>query len=394
MNLYKSFGNLMEVLVHEDQTYTKWHGNNSEKTFVPCSDMETNLRSESVDSGVETASCYSPHPATSCSVSTDTAEMDIFLPQMNGPTMASTSQSPVLASPMPSSASSSSPPLCRSRAEEVSSTLHQKVEQALQRTNTKHLTLSREALIRHPRPSSLPKWHTIDIVRCQRSGSCSSRRDNSSVAIRQTSERRPLSVECYKQRSEDCDVQERQELSPGLCYLEQVCQMLEEIARQQMQNQRLQMETDALLENKDIQSDSAAVEKEPSPCNRLEHPEDSENISNKPKQQKYQHFRRRSVSDTTVAMLHSRKLNGNCRGQQLSTNDLLEMVVEDYKMEDLTKKEPNKIKNWRLKVGSLRRRDEYAASDTKGQQMQSSEKNSLSRRLSQLFRRRKTALPV
>ncbi|KAM6902779.1 uncharacterized protein FYW49_016334 [Xenentodon cancila] len=177
------------------------------------------------------------------------------------------------------------------------------------------------------------------------------------------SERRPLSVEFNKQRSEDRGVQEKQELSPGLCYLEQVCQMLEEIARQQMQNHGLQMETDVPCEHKDLQIDAAAVEKEPSSCDKLENPEDLENVSNKPKQRK--HFRRRSVSDTTVALLHLRKLNGNCRGQQLSTNDLLETEEEDYKMEDLTKTEPNKTKkNWRLKVGSLRR-DGYAVSDTK-----------------------------
>lgn len=40
-------------------------------------------------------------------------------------------------------------------------------------------------------------------------------------------------------------------MSPGLCYLEQVCQMLEEIARQQMHSQALQMEMNALQECQD-----------------------------------------------------------------------------------------------------------------------------------------------
>lgn len=46
---------------------------------------------------------------------------------------------------------------------------------------------------------------------------------------------------------------ERTELSPGLMYLEQVCQMLEEIARQQMQNRALQMERDALQEHQELE---------------------------------------------------------------------------------------------------------------------------------------------
>lgn len=41
-------------------------------------------------------------------------------------------------------------------------------------------------------------------------------------------------------------------LSPGLSYLEQVCQMLEEIARQQMHNQALQREMNALREDQDM----------------------------------------------------------------------------------------------------------------------------------------------
>lgn len=54
---------------------------------------------------------------------------------------------------------------------------------------------------------------------------------------------------------------EKAELSPGLVYLEHVCQMLEEIARQQLQSNALQMEEEALVEvqepqEKQVRSDT------------------------------------------------------------------------------------------------------------------------------------------
>lgn len=50
---------------------------------------------------------------------------------------------------------------------------------------------------------------------------------------------------------QDLNEEEGKGLSPGLCYLEQVCQMLEEIAKRQMHNQALQRETDALGKHKE-----------------------------------------------------------------------------------------------------------------------------------------------
>lgn len=44
---------------------------------------------------------------------------------------------------------------------------------------------------------------------------------------------------------------EGKELSPGLCYLEWVCQKMELYAKQKMQNQELQTETVALQENEE-----------------------------------------------------------------------------------------------------------------------------------------------
>lgn len=52
---------------------------------------------------------------------------------------------------------------------------------------------------------------------------------------------------------QDIGEEERNGLSPGLFYLEQVCQMLEEIARKQMHSRALKMEIDAQWEHQDIE---------------------------------------------------------------------------------------------------------------------------------------------
>ncbi|XP_070780576.1 uncharacterized protein [Enoplosus armatus] len=407
MNLYRSFGNLMEAWVSEGGqcSDSEWLGNNDEGSLTPSSVMGTNLRSESVDSGVETASSDTSFPASSCSASTDNAEMDTFTPEREGDglTPASTSQSPV-----PSSSSSSSSHLCPSRAQKGSTALHHKVEQMLQRTdsnpkkdNPEPLTVD-EVLRRRPRAPFLPKRHTSELVRGQRSDTFGLRTINPSVSTRQMC-RRPVSMSCGKKpahtRSEVLSEEEWNGLSPGLSYLEQVCQMLEETARQQMHSQGLQMERDAQREHQDTealdtcQSDSKAAEEDLSSCRRLENTESAAHSSSEP--QRHRHFRQRSASDTTIAALYLKKLNADCRGQHLSTNTVLEKVEENHEKQGSEKEEMNKTKkNWRLKIGSLRS-EQSAVRDTNGQQMQPSEKNSARRRLSQLFsRNRRKTLPV
>ncbi|XP_038589000.1 uncharacterized protein si:dkey-106l3.7 isoform X2 [Micropterus salmoides] len=407
MNLYRSFGNLMEAWISEggqcsDSDCPKKY---DEDSPTPSSDMGTNLRSESVDSGVETASSdttlYPAHPAISCCALTENAETDTFTPEreVERLTAASTSQSPVLLSSLPSSSSISSSCLCHSRAQERSTTLHQKVEQALQRTDSKHLkdnpkplTVD-EVLRRRPRAFSLPNRHTSDIMRSQLSDTYALRTTaNPSVSMIQMCGQL-MAMSCNKKptqtRLENPGKEEGKGLSPGLSYLEQVCQMLEEIARQQMHSRALQMETKTLRELQDAkalytcQNDSKAAEEDLSSCQRLKNTESADHSSSKTQQQKDypdRYFRPRSASDSTIAALHLRTLNADCRGQHLSTDDLPE-------------KKTNKIKkNWKLKIGSLRREDP-AVRD--GQKMQPSEKKSARRRLSQLFRKnsRKT-LPM
>lgn len=52
---------------------------------------------------------------------------------------------------------------------------------------------------------------------------------------------------------QDLGEEEGKGLSPGLSYLEHVCQMLEEIARQQINNRALQMEMDAQRTHQDME---------------------------------------------------------------------------------------------------------------------------------------------
>ncbi|TKS84567.1 hypothetical protein D9C73_018665 [Collichthys lucidus] len=244
MNLYRSFGNLMEAWVSEGSQCL-----NDDDPPTPSSDTGTNLRSESVDSGVETASSDASFPAISCS--TDNTEIEIFTPERedDSPTPASTSLSPALSSPASSLSSYSSVRLCPSRAQEGSSILRQKVEQAILRTESKHVKEKTEPLTvdvvlrRRPRASFQPKQQTSELVRGQR------------VIVNQS--------------AQDLGEEEVNGLSPGLCYLEQVCQMLEEIARQQMHSQALRMEMNALQECQDsealnaCQNDFKAAEEEP-----------------------------------------------------------------------------------------------------------------------------------
>lgn len=127
----------------------------------------TNLRTESVDSGVELASSDLSFHATSGSISTENTELDTFTAEPEGDKDNQTAESSVLFCPPPFTPS---PCLCPSSSRDVSDFLHQKVEQALKRTNSKCLKNKSETLARRqPRASFLPKRHMSELVRGQRS---------------------------------------------------------------------------------------------------------------------------------------------------------------------------------------------------------------------------------
>lgn len=151
----------------------------------------TNLRSESVDSGVEMASYDMSFHTTCGSVSADAAELDGFTPDRDASRRAS--ESSVLSCTSPSSPFS--PCLPPGGARDRSSILHQRVEAALQRSNSKHLKHKPACLtaveIRrrdsrvHQRPASAS-------LRGQRSDRFDLRRMfNPSEPLRLTGHRRP-----------------------------------------------------------------------------------------------------------------------------------------------------------------------------------------------------------
>lgn len=384
----------MESYVYEEVSHpeSRWEQYEADGPHAPVSNIEVNPRSESVDSGVETASCETPNPATATSLSTDNTEMDLFLPQSERFSATSTPQSPLLLSPLPFSLSSS-PNLRLSRAEEDPTTLKLKGEPELQRTDSKRWKQVYEVLSQQPKTSSLPKQHTSELKRCIRSASFNVRRRvDPSIAHGQKSEveRKPISVGSLEHISQSPSVFEGNALSPGLCYLEWVCQKMEQYAKQQMQNQALQMETDTLQEQEEQMTDSGDSQEG---IPRLENAKHPSEIPSEPQQHK-SHFRKRSASDSTFSNLHLRKLNLGSRRKQMSTNDLRETEEEDIKqMESIKEESSRKNIFQRLKLGSLKR-VESAVSDVRSQQTQSSEKISARRRLSQLFRRTKKVSPV
>ncbi|XP_032425939.1 uncharacterized protein LOC116724389 isoform X1 [Xiphophorus hellerii] len=397
MNLYRSFSNLMEAYVYEERTLpeSQWRRDNTDGPHAPASNIAVNPRSESVDSGVESASCETPNFATAGSLSTDNTEMDLFLLQSDNFVPASTPQPPVFMSTL-SSSSPSSPNLRLSRAEEASTTLNLKEEPELQRTDSKRWKQVYEVLSQQPKTSSLPKQHTSELKRCIRSASFNLRRRfDPPVRNGQMSEteRKPFLVGSVEQISQSSVVFEGKELSPGLCYLEWVCQKMELYAKHQMQNQAKQAETDTPQEHEEqkpvlVSQHDAADAQENHP--RLEN---AQEIPSEPQQQKPRYFRQRSASDTTFSKMHLKKFNLSSRGKRQSTSDLREIEEEDVLPMESVKEESSK-KNiiQRLKLGSLRR-VASAVSDSRSTQTQSSEKTTTRRRLSQLFRRTRKVSP-
>lgn len=189
MNLYRSFGDLMEAWVTEEDkcSYSELLGGNQESSPSP----STNLRCESVDSGVEMASADMSFHATCSSVSTDTTELDGFTADREGSTGAP--ETSVLS--CPSACTPFSPRLPSRDAQDHSSILHQKVEAALRRSNSKDpkdkpacltaVELRRRDSRVHQRPTS-------ELLRGQRSDRFDLRRMfNPSQPMRLMGHRRP-----------------------------------------------------------------------------------------------------------------------------------------------------------------------------------------------------------
>lgn len=119
MNLYRSFGNLMEAWMIEgaqDSYSEPAVGSHDEDSHTPSSHVEAEHRWESLDSGVETSSS----DVSSSSPADNTEPPGGCCPAQASP------------SPPPS------PPPSPSRSQVVLVSLQQRVEQALQRTSSQH----------------------------------------------------------------------------------------------------------------------------------------------------------------------------------------------------------------------------------------------------------------
>ncbi|KAM4634867.1 uncharacterized protein ACJ7VT_004138 [Polymixia lowei] len=424
MNLYRSFGNLLETWVTEGVPYShpqqdNWLGSDyrnavtiSGSPATSKSDMMMNLRSVSEDSGVEMASPYTFLPSPCCSSSTGNTEIDSADREEDRFTPASKPQSPVISvASSTSSLSSSSLSLCPGKTQmrqERSMALHLKVEQALERTVPRWHSLrsdpkfNADDLKQQIHTSSLPRQRNpVTQVKVQRSRSFGPRKTVASLApSHQTSEpcRRPLSLyrdtPPTKTKPENQREEEKERLSPGLSYLEQVCRMLEEIARLQMRNRGLQMEMVALQDHQgklapgSHQCDYKDVAQELHSSQTLEI-KDVGHISIETQRlsyNTYQDFRQRSSSDTRILTGHLKKVKLDARGRHASRGDLLEQAEDDSEKQVINK-EGNKNKTWKLKIGSLKKGDmtNQSHSQINSQQMHSSEKKTTRHRLSQLF---------
>ncbi|XP_076020276.1 uncharacterized protein LOC143011322 [Genypterus blacodes] len=404
MNVYRSFGCLLENWIAEGSLDldSGWLGNSDEVSPTSFSDMDTTLNCESVDSGVETAGSVMSLPITCGSVSMDNTELDAMAADTE------LDRSPVLYDP--SSASCPSLNLLPNTPQETSTALHLKLEQALQRTQPRRVWNGPECKAegleppRRNRASWYLKRHISSVAKGQRSENLRMAKTASPVtSIRKISEprRRPLSMR-YEQRPfveklEPLGEEEREGLSPGFRYLEQVCQTLERIAKHQLHNRAIQMKIDALREHQDelvsqapdnCQCDVMQAEGELAAHPRLSD-EGIQHFSSETLQRKdYPScpMRQRSASDTTIATIHSRKFRPDTRGPQTSIDDL--MNNDGARNSQLSKREEGSkgYKNWRGRLATLRR-GETVRTESKSQQP-SSEKITTRRRLSNLIRKR------
>lgn len=176
-------------------------GNLIEESSVPSSNTRTNLRSESADSGVETASSDTPSPTTYSVVSAEIAQTDVFKLEREVKRLTSPTSSQ-------SSSSSSSLSSCLHTSTAQDGSTASKVE-LLQRNDNlmkkpERLTVE-EVLRRRPRSSLPPRQNTSVIMRSQRSQSFTPRRTvYPAVSIRQMSVmwKQKSPVSCEKQRPE------------------------------------------------------------------------------------------------------------------------------------------------------------------------------------------------
>ncbi|XP_067289074.1 uncharacterized protein si:dkey-106l3.7 isoform X2 [Pseudorasbora parva] len=315
MNLYRNFGNLLESWVNEgslDLHYQSGDGLDRLDSVSRYSVPLSNVKSESEDSGFETVSTTSPCHSHQCSALTSEASHPDF-----GSTVGDVRPS----SPSPSVCSSSSS--CVSLSSVAPKTTCLKVEQALRRTEP--------ASWREP-SHQVERGGTGSRYRCNTASfptNChptSYRPHHRFVRPRRTHSQPPdpKKAELYRktlkydQHYQLVDSQlefaggdqyRLDKLSPGLLYLEQVCRMLENMAKLQQQNHSLQKEVE-ILKSQHAEIERVSLHKEETSypaCQSFQilgH-EDPDSGSSRLKDP--MGFRKRSVSDTQAAVSRLRR---------------------------------------------------------------------------------------
>ncbi|XP_077352707.1 uncharacterized protein LOC144001925 [Festucalex cinctus] len=355
MNLYRSFGNLMEAWVAEQSPDPELLEDiPKEPPSLSSSGLGKNVRAESVDSGVETAS-------------TDIAEMDSFASGVahdNYIPFSSAGSASLPPYPTPPAVSQPTSP---SRLQ-GSVVFNSKLRQALKRSESRRQSEPHgdDQCVR------AASRHRTSMMRSESFGSWKSVRPSVPGWHRSRMEPMQGSREVFST-----------DLSPGLRYLDQVCQIWEDIAKQQLANGGYHVER---------AQDSSSCQSLGQPLSFYK--AKLESLSNKHKQLKdfsYGHFRQRSASESVITSTHPQKFDLGSREQQMSTFNLLDNKTKDNKIQgDIAHRS---YKNWKIKHVSLKR-NESGLQNTNDQLIQSLDRNAARRHLSQMFRMRRRTLPV
>ncbi|KAI7793113.1 uncharacterized protein LOC130546313 isoform X2 [Triplophysa rosa] len=380
MNLYKNFGNLFENWVTEGSLDLHYHtgagvdgfnlteSDSVSRDFLPIS----NIKSESEDSGFETVSTISPCHSHQVSQLTDHGSPEDDVQP---------------SSPAPSVCSSSSS--CVSLGSVAPRNTCLKVEQALRRTEQTSGHVTRKGP-QHQMESRVPAPR----YRCNTASFPTSCHTNNFREHHRFSRPRRIhsqppdhkKAELYRKHwnrlgFEEAEQRRLDKLSPGLLYLEQVCRMLENIAKLQQQNHNLQKEVEN-LKSQHAETECARLNEKAINYlarQRLEvlaH-EDSSSLSTFSEEPAP--FRHRSVSDTRASLGRQRRA-GFAQDESFAGVLFEEPDSNDPPPQHESKK-PSKIQ--KIKFTSLRRQETQKPPQSKSDQPKKKTK------LSNFFRSRR-----
>ncbi|XP_073686371.1 uncharacterized protein [Garra rufa] len=313
MNLYRNFGNLLESWMTEDsQDLYSQTGSGLDRLDCVSRDSVplSNVKSESEDSGFETVGT-SPCHSYQCSALTSEESQAAF---------DSTEDEIQPSSPSPSACSSSSSSITLSSV--APNTTHLEVEQALRRTDSsswRGLLHQIERVTVGPRyRSNTASFPTSFDSNKSRTHHCFARpRTHSQPPDPKKAELYRKYLKSHKHGQPvhsqlelaDGDQYRLDKLSPGLLYLEQVCRMLENIAKLQQENYSLQQEVE-ILKSQHAEIKCRSLHEEElsySTCQGLQILGLEDPPSESTQLKEPVGFRHRSVSDTLAAVSRYRR---------------------------------------------------------------------------------------